>query len=192
MLCAVCISAIIASCADISGNKSSSGAQSDAPETIQKEVMGRISRRVLSQIPDAGRLKEVRARGVLRVALPATEKPFQYPDPRFGLPAGFNPSLANEISSVLEVKTNIVMAGEVNKSKNSDWHDKFDVMFLTGETQDCEGGRRIKYFFTGVEGWKTLCVSEQGGPELSAAVVEILIYLNETGIFARLYHDYVE
>lgn len=183
---------IAAGCADGGRRDTAPAAMTDTPDTIQEEVMGKISRRVLAPIPDEGGLREVRDRGVLRVALPAGQKPFQYPDPRFGLPSGFNPALANEIASILEVKPNITLLEKATDINAPEKFHEYDLVFLESQDRPCPSGKTIKYFFDGAGDWKVLCVSESGGPELADAIEEILIYLNETGIFARLYQNYVD
>ena len=120
-------------------------------ETIQEEIMQRVSSRVLEDVPDEGRLRIVRGRGVLRAAFPPPEPGFQESDPEFGLPVGFNPSLVAEIARVMGVKPNMTILDRPPSQPYvpRDWEEKYDLLFLPPGAGVCGEGQEVKYFYTG-------------------------------------------
>lgn len=162
-------------------------------ETIQKEVVAKISRLVLGNIEVTGRFRMIKEKGVLRAALPPANPGFQDIDPEFGVPRGFHPALINEIALILDVKPNITLLDMAPAPPDipPDWERDYDIIILPEGRGGCGAGKGAKFFFTGPEsGWKTLCVAGEG-EALILAVKEILSYLNESGIFARLHKNYV-
>jgi ABC-type amino acid transport substrate-binding protein len=162
-------------------------------DTLQREVIHKISMRVIGGISASGKLSEIKKRGVLRIALPPAEPPFQSVDPNLGIPIGFNPALAYEIATILEVKPNIVIldSNPRRREANIALEKSFDLLFLPERSDACAPGGSLPYFYSGPgAGWKTICSAETDGP-LTIALKEILTYLNETGIYAQLYGTYV-
>ncbi len=164
------------------------------PDTIRAEVVRQISKRVLTGIPVEGRLSEVKKRGILKVALFPDDERLQRLDANFKVPVGFNPALTSEIAGILEVKPNITILGatEASGGWRSDFGEKYDLVFLPEGRTKCPEKNQIPYFYTGASNsWKKICVSDSDGA-FTSAVKEILIYLNETGIFAQLYKTHVD
>jgi len=163
-------------------------------DTIQEEVVERISQRVLKEAEESGRLKEVRERRVLRVALPPPEAPFQEVDPELGAAGGFTPALAGEIALILRVKPLVEVLDRVPDLPGypAGWEEKYDLVALPEGAAGCPAERSVKFFFSGPgKGWKTFCAAGESD-SLARAVEYIFSYLNETGIYTRLYGTYVE
>jgi len=168
-------------------------AQNRSADTIQAEIMEKVSERILESVPQKGRLRKIRERGVIRVALPPPNPPFQERDNEFGLPVGFTPALATEIARAMNVKPNISILDALPSPgfASSSWETDYDLIFLPEGAGGCRSGQSTRYFFSGHEsGWKTICATGDG-KALAMAIREILSYLNETGIYARLYNNYV-
>lgn len=150
---------------------------------MSQEILEKVSDLVLAGVPDTELMKDIRKRGVLRVELPAGEFPFQYM--MDGRPAGFNVDLVYEIGRVLNVKPNVEIGrGEMRGMEELDF-------FVYRSKEGGEGPiGGIPFFFLGEEeGWLAIYVA--GGDEgLTEAIERILDYLEETGIFARLYRRY--
>jgi len=190
---AVFIVAALAGCGRGAGKSGAGAARPADAGTIRSEVVRNISGRVIGEIPVAGRLGEIKKRGILRVALPPAEPPFQSLDKTLNLPVGFNPALVAEIALILEVKpnTSILDRQPDPRSYPADWTRKYDLVFLPETAAGCPPKQNIPYFYAGAAaGWKTICAADPDGG-FSSAVREILIYLNETGIFAQLYRTHV-
>ncbi|MFA6449422.1 MAG: hypothetical protein WCX65_08145 [bacterium] len=189
----LCLSvAVLLGCAR-GRTKTSAGLARPAGSDIRADVVRKISSRVIGDIPSTGRLETVKKRGILRVALPPQEPPFQSLDPAMNLPVGFNTALVSEIALILEVKPNITILERQPdlSSYPTDWADKYDLIFLDGPAGACPRNQGIAYFYNGAAaGWKTICAADPNAA-LSSAVKEILVYLNETGIFAQLYRTHV-
>ncbi|MEW5946620.1 MAG: transporter substrate-binding domain-containing protein [bacterium] len=153
--------------------------------TLSQEILGKISARVLDGVPQTPRLRQARESGVLHVALSPSEPPFQYVDGDTGAPAGFNVDLAGEIARILGVKSNVTIGGRDDASGES-----ADVYFAGAGEDACAGGEGTPYFYSGRgKGWRRICAG--GGDEgVAEAVGRVLDYLNETGIYARLYRRY--
>ncbi|HOO56274.1 MAG TPA: hypothetical protein PLN69_05600 [bacterium] len=161
-------------------------------DTITDEVITKISNKVIGHIEISGKLEEIKNRGILRVALPAEKKPFQFLDPEYGIPDGFHPALIYEISRIIGVKPNITIPDDILISTFSSgkWDNEFD-MIITDNKKLCAQESSHPFFFSGADnGWKIICTSDSGS--FSDAIDEILVYLNETGIFAQLYTGYVK
>ena len=130
---------------------------------------------------------------VERVALPPPESPFLELDPELGIPGGFTPALVGEIALLLGVKPNIKILEQTPSLPNypAGWEEKYDLLALPEGAGGYPGGRVVKYFFSGQEsGWKIFCAA--GDAEgMMQAVEHIFSYLNETGIYNRLYRNYV-
>lgn len=152
-------------------------------DMLSQEIMKKVSDRVLAGVPDTELMKGIRKRGVLRVELPAEKFPFQYLQD--GRPAGFNVDLINEIGWVLGVKPNVKIGrGEMREMKELD-------IFVYESKKSAEGViGGIPFFFLGErDGWLALYVAD-GDEGVTEGVERILDYLEETGIFARLYRRY--
>lgn len=166
-----------------------------APATLSEKVQHQISVQVIGDIPDAGRFKEVKTRGILRVALPPAEPPFQSVMPEFNQPVGFNVALAGAIAGVLEVKQNVTILRPEDVSKlNSDRRtaDYYDIVFRNPGMSVCQPGHSIPFFFRGQnQGWLTMCV---GGDDenLFNAVNNAMSYFTEAGVFSSIYTDNFE
>ena len=161
-------------------------------DTITDEVITKISNKVIGHIEICGKLEEIKNRGILRVALPAEKKPFQFLDPEYGIPDGFHPALVYEISRIIGVKPNITIPDDIliSSFSGNNWESEFD-MIITDNKRLCDKERAHPFFFSGYDnGWKIICTSDS--ESFSEAIDEILIYLNETGIFAQLYTGYVK
>lgn len=159
--------------------------QSPQPEDalLSQEIMRRVSERTLAGVPKTELMRDIRKRGVIRVELPAEEKPFQYASG--ARIEGFNADLVREIALVLGVKPNIEIGSGDGRGV-----DELDFFIYR---EGVGSGRRLggkRFFYLGEkEGW--LAVYVAGGDKgLSAAVENILDYLQETGIFARLYRKH--
>jgi ABC-type amino acid transport substrate-binding protein len=194
IICAVFILiAALSSCGNRAGKNTRDTAKPADSGTIHSEIERKISGSVIGDIPLVGRLAEIKKRGILRVALPPEYPPFQSLDPALKLPLGFNPALSAEIARILEVKTNITILDKTPSlpSNPENWNDKYDMLFLPESVAGCQAKQSIPYFFTaGATGWKTICIADTDG-NLTTAVREILVYLNETGIYSQLYRTYV-
>lgn len=193
-LCAaVIIVALIFGCGR-SVEKNASAKKTTDPGTLRSEVIRKISEKVIGGIPNSARLADIRRSGIIRVAYPAEQSPFQSLDPALKLPVGFNPALAAEIAQILEVKTNNTILSNPPDSKfpPQNWQSKYDLLFMPEEAHGCPAENSIRYFYSGTgKGWKTICAAGSGR-ELPDAVGEIMTYLNETGIFAQLYKTHVQ
>jgi ABC-type amino acid transport substrate-binding protein len=186
------IAALLAGCAG-AGKNSKSAVKQPGADTIKEEVVRKISDRVIGGIPITGRLQEIKKRGILRVALPPEETPFQSLDPNLKLPIGFNPALVAEIALILDAKPNITILDRTPDlpSYPPRWKDDYDLIFLPGSQAGCPKNQSFPYFYTKTPpGWKIICAAGDDGA-FPSAVGEILTYLNETGIFAQLYRTYV-
>ncbi len=169
-------------CGGGAGNRSS-GETPDRTDTIREEVVRKISRRVLSGIKLEGSLAAVKRRGILRVALAPDSPLLQHLDPNFNIPTGFNPELVAQIASMLEVKPNITMLDAVPDTISGD----YDLIFQPEGGKLCSENSEIRYFYNGrTNEWRTICIADSD-PGLTAAIREILIHLNETGIFAQVF-----
>jgi ABC-type amino acid transport substrate-binding protein len=192
ILSALILLALIAGCAGEGEKNKKSNPQAGA-DTIREEIVQKISDRVIGGIPVTGRLQEIKKRGILRVALPPKEPPFQSLDPTLKLPIGFNPALVAEIALILEVKPNITILGGTSGAGSlpAGWSTKYDLVFLTEYDSDCPAKQKIPYFYNIARPhWKSICVADTDGG-FTSAVNETLTYLNETGIFAQLYQTHV-
>lgn len=169
-----------------------SDAHVSTSETIQLEVMKKISDKVLGDIPNNNELARVRERGVLRVALPPGESEYVKVDPEFGMPGGLFPALLSEISNVMLLKLNMEALSEEDYSKllKGDNYDKYDIFVVLDEVAACPYQTRV--FYNVKDGWKSLCVASDKGDEMWEALNGILNYLNKSGIFARIYDRYAE
>lgn len=166
---------------------------SSTSETIQIEVMKKISEKVLGDIPNANELAKVRERGVLRVALPGgVESKYISVDPEFGMPGGLFPALLSEVSNVLLLKLNMEVLPDEEYANllNGEYYDKYDIYVVLDEMSTCP--YETKVFYNKSDGWKSLCVATDKGEEISDALKEILNYMNKSGIFARIYERYAE
>ncbi|MFH1538081.1 MAG: hypothetical protein ABIH66_03925 [bacterium] len=155
----------------------------DGVGLLSQEIIEKISSRVLAGVPETELLKDIHMRGVLRVELPEEEFPFQYT--LAGRPAGFNVDLIHEIGWVLGAKPNV----EIGRTEMGGM-EELDF-FIYKSKKDGEvaiGG--IPFFFLGEEqGWLVMYVTD-GDEGLTEAIKRILDYLEETGVFARLYRRY--
>jgi hypothetical protein len=192
ILSALILLALASGCAG-GGRESRNSNTRAGADTIREEIVRKISDRVIGDIPVTGRLQEIKKRGILRVALPPEEAPFQSLDPTLKLPVGFNPALVAEIALILEVKPNITILGGTSGSDSlpAGWDTKYDLVFLDGNVPACPAKQKIPYFYTlDSPHWKTICAADTDGG-FTSAVIETLTYLNETGIFAQLYQTHV-
>ena len=166
---------------------------SPGPATLSEKVQRKISARVIGDIPKTGKLREVRQRGILRVALPPEEPPFQSMRAVLKQPAGFNVSLAGAIANVLEVKPNITILKQKDINRINDagaGGARYDIVFRNPGMAICASDRSLPYFYAGHEkSWLTLCVSGEDD-SLKKAVENTLAYFAETGIFTSMYSDY--
>lgn len=158
-------------------------------ETLAGEIRARISMRVLRDAPNRGRLARVRREGILEVALPPPEMPFQVRDAGRNLLFGFNVDLAEEIAGALLVKTNVrvLTDKEIERATAECASGKFDLVFPRQGAEVKPPARALPYFFTGADRpWRTLCAA---GPDdsLRRAVENVLSYLNESGGFMQMY-----
>lgn len=163
------------------------------PATLSEIVQRKISARVIGEIPREGTLREIRQRGILRVALPPEEPPFQSMSKLIKQPVGFNVALAGAIANVLEVKPNITILkqNEINGINDAGGStQRYDIVFRTPATSVCAASRSLPYFYIADDKtWLTLCVSGDDD-SLMEAVENTLAYFAETGIFTSLYSDY--
>lgn len=163
-------------------------------ETIQQEVMKKISEKVLGDVPLKGDYEKIMERGVLRVALPDTKEPYVMVDPEFGIPSGMFPALLSEISNVMILKLNMEVLPEDQYAKllKGDYSQKYDMYVVLDGEINCPGQINIFYSATSEGSWKSLCIAGEEGDELEVVVGEILTYFNKSGIFARIYERYAE
>jgi hypothetical protein len=162
----------------------------DSPLAVDPD---QVSRQVLERVPNQGQLKAVRARGVLRVALPAEERPFQYRHHELNnRPMGFNVALASQMARAFGLRPDIVILTneQIESLRQGGKPADFDIIFRTPGMIPCPGDRSLKYFYQ-KEGkqWLTICVAGEDD-SLKQAVETILSFFVETGVFAYLYSEY--
>jgi len=177
---------IAAGCA---GARRASAPASPIPsaDSIQSEIIHTISKRLTAGLPDSGRLKAARERGVLRVAVVfSPDNALCHFDPDIGAPRGFIPELAAEIALMLEIKPNVELLNQGERPG-----PEIDIVFLPEGVGGCESNNLIPYYYTPELGWKHICVMDDDG-SLKEAVARILSHMNSTGIFAQLHMAHVE
>jgi len=183
-------------CGKNTRNNSAQAAHADkltAGATIGERVQHKISRQVLTGIPEKGSLKDIRKRGILKVALPPPQPPFQIYIKELRAPSGFNVALAGEFARILEVKPNFTfMPRKKAAAGKMPSMETFDIYFMEHGSRNCPAGRSIKYFFAGPDdGWLSICIPGKDR-ELFNAFKNTLFYMTETGIYSQLYADYFE
>lgn len=177
-----------------SGAPEENNAASSFSETIQQEVMKKISEKVLGDVPLKGDYAKIMERGVLRVALPQPEEPYVTVDPEFGIPGGMFPALLSEMSNVMILKLNmeVLSEDEYPKLLKGDNSQKYDMYVVLEDESNCTHKTNVFYAADSDGAWRSLCITGAEGDELEEVVAEILTYFNKSGIFARIYERYAE
>lgn len=184
---AMAAAAVIA--AGCAGARRVAGPASPPPsaDSIQSEIIHTISKRLTAGLPNSGRLKAARERGILRVAIvPSSGRELYHIDSEVGAPRGFIPELAAEIALMLEIKSNVEILKQGERAGQ-----EIDIVFLPEGDGGCEPLNLIPYYYTPELGWKHICVMEDDG-SLKEAVARILSHMNSTGIFAQLHMAHVK
>jgi len=160
----------------------------DAERGVLDVDPAQAAREVLATVPLDGRLRKVKARGALRVGLPAAREPFQTQHPDLGRPVGFNVALAEQLAKVLNTEASVAFLP--GNTAPSAWADNFDIVFQEPGMNLCAGKQAIPYFLLPESRqWLTICVAG-ADPSLEQAVRNTLDWFVETGVFTYLYTEY--
>ncbi|MEW6200734.1 MAG: hypothetical protein AB1546_02075 [bacterium] len=158
---------------------------------LSEEILKKISQRVLADVPNTERLRQVQKMGILRVGLPPFEIPFQYMNEEMDLMVGFNVDMTDEIARILGAKTNLQILDWMDGNyQTGSTNGRLDIfIFNTGEGH-CNGGTEVPTFYFGHgKGWQKICIPD-ADRGMAEAIKQILDYLDETGIYARIYRNY--
>ena len=158
---------------------------------LSEEILKKISQRVLASVPNTERLRQVQKMGILRVGLPPFEMPFQYMDEEMDIMVGFNVDMADEIARILGAKTNFQTLDWKNGNYQAEnTNGGVDIFIFNSMEGHCDGGTEVPTFYLGQgKGWQKICIPD-ADRGMSRAMKQILDYLDETGIYARIYRNY--